>query len=90
MPAWRRDTRHEHVPNIRRDFQEVTVLDLASVDSMAFFALQILAWSNLGVAAAFLLVPIAALACVAFDCLRDRRAPPGSETLQGLMAGRES
>jgi hypothetical protein len=66
------------------------VLDLASVDGMALLALQILAWSNLGVAAAFLLVLVAALACVAFDCLRDRRAPRGSETPQGLMARRES
>ena len=90
MPASPRDTRHEHGPNIQRDFQEVSVLDLAAVDSMAFLALQILAWINLGVAAAFLLVPIAALVCIAFECRRDRRAPRGSETPQGLMAGRES
>ena len=50
------------------------MLDLASFDSLALLALEIIAWSNVGVAAAFLLVLVAAIACAASDCLRDRRA----------------
>ena len=62
------------------------------VDSMALLALQILAWSNIGVATAMLLVLVAALACVAFDCLRDRRVARGWGTLgwAGPIAGREA
>jgi len=51
------------------------MLDPSYVDSMALLALQVLVWSNVGVTAAFLLVLMAAMVCVAFDCLRDRRAP---------------
>ena len=51
------------------------MLDPSYVDSMALLALQVLVWSSVGVAAAFLLPLMAAMVCVAFDCLRDRRAP---------------
>jgi Tol biopolymer transport system component len=50
------------------------MLDLASFDSLALLALRIIAWSNVAVAAAFLLLLLAAMACAATDCLRDRRA----------------
>jgi Tol biopolymer transport system component len=50
------------------------MLDLAPFDSLALLALQIVAWSNVCVAAAFLLVLLTAIACAASDCLRDRRA----------------
>ena len=68
------------------------MLDPSYVDSMALLALQILAWSNIGVATALLLVLVAALACVAFDCLRDRRATRsrGTSGWAGPIAGRES
>jgi len=50
------------------------MLDFASPAGTAFLVLHIIVWSNVGVAAAFLVIPITALACVAFGCLRDRRA----------------
>ena len=68
------------------------MLDPSYIDSMALLALQILAWSNIGVATAMLLVLVAALACVTFDCLRDRRVARGRGTLgwAGPIAGREA
>ena len=60
------------------------MFDLVSPEGTAFLVLRIIVWSNVGVAAAFLVVPIAALACVAFGCLRDRRA------LRRLRIGREA
>jgi Tol biopolymer transport system component len=49
------------------------MLDLASFDSLALLALETIAWSNVAVAAAFLLLLLAAMACAASDCLADRR-----------------
>jgi Tol biopolymer transport system component len=50
------------------------MLELSSFDTLVFLALEIIAWSNVAVAAAFLCVLLTAIACASSEYLQDRRA----------------
>jgi hypothetical protein len=56
------------------------MLELASMDTFALHVLEWVAWSNVGVAAAFVISVVALGVCCGMECLRDRR--------HGLLHGR--